>query len=374
MADAPLSTAAPPSISRRNLAILITDILLFILLLNVLPFDTNANRGLAILAFIGILWLTEALHVTITALLVPLIAVGTGLMDVNTGLRSFANPIIFLFFGGFALATALHIQGLDKLIANRLLLAAKGQLMVAVLMLFGATALVSMWISNTATTAMMLPLALGVIGNLNLERERNTYVFILLGIAYSASIGGLGTLVGSPPNAIAAAQLGLDFVGWMKYGTPAMIILMPLMVATLYVILRPNLKHHFDIELEQLPWTAARRITIGIFGMTVIGWIFSSQLSQMLGGVKQFDTLVALSAVVLIGISGVASWRQIQQKYRMGGIAAIWWGLDVKCYSARFRCQRRHGTRHCLHFWCLSLVYYYSGSSDFYHLPNRTYQ
>ncbi len=162
------------------------------------------------MAFIGILWLTEALHVTITALLVPLIAVGTGLMDVNTGLRSFANPIIFLFFGGFALATALHIQGLDKLIANRLLLAAKGQLMVAVLMLFGATALVSMWISNTATTAMMLPLALGVIGNLNLERERNTYVFILLGIAYSASIGGLGTLVGSPPNAIAAAQLGLD--------------------------------------------------------------------------------------------------------------------------------------------------------------------
>ena len=71
MADAPLSTAAPPSISRRNLAILITDILLFILLLNVLPFDANANRGLAILAFIGILWLTEALHVTITALLFP---------------------------------------------------------------------------------------------------------------------------------------------------------------------------------------------------------------------------------------------------------------------------------------------------------------
>lgn len=69
--------------------------------------------------------------------------------------------------------------------------------MVAVLMLFGATALVSMWISNTATTAMMLPLALGVIGNLNLERERNTYVFILLGIAYSASIGGLGTWWGA---------------------------------------------------------------------------------------------------------------------------------------------------------------------------------
>lgn len=83
--------------------------------------------------------------------------------------------------------------------------------------------------------------------------------------------------------------------------------------------------------------------------MTVIGWIFSSQLSQMLGGVKQFDTLVALSAVVLIGISGVASWRQIQQNTGWGYCCCLA-GLDVKCYSARFRCQRRHGTRHCLHF------------------------
>lgn len=329
MADAPLSTAAPSPLTRRNLAILIANILLFILLLNILPFDASANRGLAILVFIGVLWLTEAIHVTITALLVPLLAVGTGMMDISNGLKAFANPIIFLFFGGFVLATALHIQGLDKLIANRLLLAAKGQLMAAVFMLFGATALVSMWISNTATTAMMLPLALGVVSNLNLERERNTYVFILLGIAYSASIGGLGTLVGSPPNAIAAAQLGLDFVGWMKYGTPAMIILMPLMVATLYVILRPNLKHRFDIELEKLTWTPTRIITIGIFGMTVIGWIFSSPLSQMLGGLKQFDTLVALSAAVLIGISGVASWRQIQQNTGWGVLILFGGGLTL---------------------------------------------
>ena len=75
-----------------------------------------------------------------------------------------------------------------------------------------------MWISNTATAAMMLPLVMGILSKMDREKEHNTYVFMLLGVAYSASIGGLGTMVGSPPNAIAAAQLGLNFWDWMKIG------------------------------------------------------------------------------------------------------------------------------------------------------------
>lgn len=164
------------------------------------------------MVFVGVLWLTEAIHVTITALCIPILAVGMGLMNTGDALKSFANPIIFLFFGGFALATALHIQGLDRLIANRLLMIARGRLSVAVMLLFGVTAGLSMWISNTATAAMMLPLVLGILSNLDVRTERHTFVFVLLGVAYSASIGGLGTLVGSPPNAIAAAQLGIDFL------------------------------------------------------------------------------------------------------------------------------------------------------------------
>ena len=83
---------------------------------NVLPFDTNANKGLAVLFFIGVLWLTEALHVTITALLVVVIGALVGIpdFDAEIGLQSFANPTIYLFFGGFALAAALHVQQLDK--------------------------------------------------------------------------------------------------------------------------------------------------------------------------------------------------------------------------------------------------------------------
>ena len=103
---------------------------------------------------------------------------------------------------------------------------------------FVISGFLSMWISNTATAAMMLPLAMGMMDHLDKEKERKTYVFVLLGIAYCASIGGLGTIVGSPPNAIAAKALDLDFVGWMKMGLPMMLLILPLMLFSLYVILR----------------------------------------------------------------------------------------------------------------------------------------
>ncbi|MFL1804833.1 SLC13 family permease [Plesiomonas shigelloides] len=328
MADVPLTPALGAGVSRNGVIILL-DMVLFALLLNVLPFSPDANKGLALMVFIGVLWLTEALHVTLTALLVPLVAVGLGLLDAPKALSSFADPIIFLFFGGFALATALHIQGLDRLIANRLMVLARGKMSTAVLLLFGVTAALSMWISNTATAAMMLPLALGILSKLDKEKDSRTFVFVLLGVAYSASIGGLGTLVGSPPNAIAAAQLGLDFAGWMKFGLPVMLVTMPVMMAVLYLVLRPNLKHVVSIETETMVWTPSRMITLSIFAVTVVCWIFSSQISAALGGIKQFDSLVALSAAVLIGATGVANWQQIQKNTEWGVLMLFGGGLTL---------------------------------------------
>jgi sodium-dependent dicarboxylate transporter 2/3/5 len=91
--------------------IVLFDIILYIILLTTLPFEAKANMGLSLLAFIGVLWLTEAIHITFTALLVPILAVGMGLMEAGAALKSFADPTIFLFFGGFALATALTYSG-----------------------------------------------------------------------------------------------------------------------------------------------------------------------------------------------------------------------------------------------------------------------
>ena len=150
----------------------------------------------------AILWLTEALYVTVTALLVPLLAISLDLVTTKQALVAFADPTIFLFFGGFALATALHIQKLDKMIANKIMAMARGNLFVAIMYLSPLLLSLSMWMSNTATAAMMLPLAMGILSKLDKEKNIILYVFVLLGIAYSASIGGMGTLVGSPPNAI----------------------------------------------------------------------------------------------------------------------------------------------------------------------------
>ncbi|MDG2914579.1 DASS family sodium-coupled anion symporter [Bisgaard Taxon 10/6] len=316
--------------------ILCLDILLFAALLKWLPFDAKANKGLALLAFVAVLWLTETLHVSVTALLVPLLAIGLGLVSTKEALVAFADPTIFLFFGGFALATALHIQKLDQLIANRIMALARGNLLVAIIYLFLATAFLSMWISNTATAAMMLPLAMGVLSQLDKEREHNTYVFVLLGIAYSASIGGMGTLVGSPPNAIVASQLHLTFSDWLWYGLPIMIILMPLMIGALFIVFKPRLNFRFEQKFERVEMNADRWKTLLIFTFVALCWIFSSQLnpifSELLGLPKKvgsFDSVVAMLAAVLIAVAGVASWKQIQDNTEWGVLLLFGGGLTL---------------------------------------------
>ena len=157
------------------------------------------------------------------------------------------------------------MQKLDKMIANKIMAMARGNLFVAVMYLFAITAFLSMWMSNTATAAMMLPLAMGILSKLDKEKEHNTYVFVLLGIAYSASIGGMGTLVGSPPNAIVASNLHLTFSDWLWYGLPIMLILMPLMIGTLFMVFKPRLHLHFEQNFERIEMNGQRVLTLVIF-------------------------------------------------------------------------------------------------------------
>ena len=175
-------TRLMPRGSIKGMAVAVLAFVLAYLLYLFLPFENDVNKGLAVLLFIAILWFTEAVHITVTALMVPIIAVVLGFEGITTksALSNFADPVIFIFFGGFALATALHIQQLDRKIAYYLLSLSRGNLLLASLMIFAVTAFMSMWISNTATAAMMLPLALGVMSNLDRNTNRNSYVFVLL--------------------------------------------------------------------------------------------------------------------------------------------------------------------------------------------------
>ena len=289
---------------------------------SILPYSTDANKGIALLIFVAALWFTEAVHITVTALMVPILAVVLGFpdMDIKKAMAGFADPTIYIF--------ALHMQRLDRKIAVSLLRLSRGNMKVAVLMLFAVTAFLSMWISNTATAAMMLPLAMGMMSHLDQEKERKTYVFVLLGIAYCASIGGLGTVVGSPPNMIAAKALNLDFVGWMKLGLPMLLLILPLMLFSMYVILKPNLNERVEVKAESIPWTLHRLIALLIFLAAAVAWVFSSKIKEAFG-ISNPDTVIALIAAVAVVVFGVAQWKEVARNTDWGVLMLFGGGISL---------------------------------------------
>jgi solute carrier family 13 (sodium-dependent dicarboxylate transporter), member 2/3/5 len=289
----------------------------------------RTGAGLALLATIAWLWMTEALHVSVTALLVPLLAAFSGVLAFDEALLQFADPVIFLFLGGFALAAGLQRQGLDRWMAAQVMRRAGRQLGRAVRWLFWLTALLSMWISNTATAAMMLPLALGLLSGVAIERYRSTWMYVLLGVAFSANIGGIGTLVGSPPNAIAASNVGLSFAEWLLWGLPLVIVLMPLMEWALRWALKPE----FDIVIEAPPrhgpWSLTQKQMLALFAGTVLLWVFGAPIGAALGLARGYDAAVALLALVVLQALRLATWRDVERGTEWGVLLLFGGGLTL---------------------------------------------
>ncbi|KPN70825.1 DASS family sodium-coupled anion symporter [Neisseria sp. 83E34] len=325
-----LLSAQAPITNFKGLLITIIAAVISAIVYMILPYEDTVNKGLSILCFVAIMWFTEAVHITVTALMVPILAVLFHIpeMDTKQALASFADPIIYVFFGGFALATALHMQRIDRKIAVWLISLSRGNMLVAVLLIFAATAFLSMWISNTATAAMMLPLALGLMDHLDKEKDRKTFVFVLLGIAYCASIGGLGTIVGSPPNNIAAKALDLDFAGWMKLAMPMMILILPLMLLSLYVILKPDFSKRVQVKEEHIPWTLHRIITIIIFIVTAAAWIKSGTLKEKFG-ILHPDSFIALCAAAAVVVFGTVRWREVARNTDWGVLMLFGGGIAL---------------------------------------------
>ena len=314
----------------RNTIILCANITLFYLLLKFLPIQDPINKALALLVFIAVLWVTQAIPVVITALLVPILASALHLLTVKSALASFSDPVIFLLLGGFTLAAAFHQQGLDQAIVHRLMRLSKGNFFLSCLLLFTFTAFISMWISNTASTIMVLPLAMGMLSNIDFKKNRSTYVFVLLGIAYAANIGGLATVIGSTPNAIAASILKLNFATWFKAALPTTLALYISLVLLLLIVIRPNSNH--NIKIIDTPFKLDIKKTILIiiiFALAVIAWLFSRSLSAMLGIDRYFDSLVAISIIVLLCITGAVEWGDIEKHTSWGTLLLFGGGLTL---------------------------------------------
>lgn len=334
-----------PFFQRKRTWLVMFGILFLLLAIFFMPVNVRENVdnqldpmkiriGLGIFFCIAFLWLTEAMPLAATALLVPVLAVITGVFSVDKALSSFANPLIYVFFGGFALASAMAYQGVDRFIANRLVMLGRGNILLVSAFLFVGTAFLSMWMSNTATTAMMIPLVLGILAQIQgnhseTEQDKRTGIFLLLGVAYSASIGGLGTVIGSPPNGIAAQAMGINFQQWMKFGVPAVILLLPLMFLVLFIVTRPNSGQKIEINREPFVFNWHRIATLCIFAFVALCWIFSGKIKAAMHIKGSMDALIAIIAVLLLLYFRVVRWRDIDRGTDWGVLMLFGGGLSL---------------------------------------------
>lgn len=265
----------------------------------------DAHMMAAVAVATIVLWVTEALPLAITAMLAPCVAVLLGVSDAKAALAGFAHPLIFLFLGGFMLAEALSVQGLDRratlwLLARPWIAGRPARAMAAVAAIAWAF---SMWISNTATTAMLVPIAVGLCQTLRKlspqaeERLQRGYAEgLLMTLAYAASIGGIATPIGTAPNMIAIEQLGskadthFDFLRWMSFGLPASALMFAALLALALWRFPPpdrrveGLTDHVRRELEQLgPMRRGERRVLMIFAVAVTAWIAPALLRLALG-------------------------------------------------------------------------------------------
>ena len=297
----------------------------------------SARAAAALAVWMAVWWLSEAVHISVTALLPLVLLPLFGVSDMREAAVSYAHPIIFLFMGGFILSLSMQKWGLHKRIAMIALRGVGTQPHRLVLGFMVVTAVLSMWVSNTATTLMMLPIALSVLDRFGLvgvnegDEEgrdegvsvgaRNLAVCLVLGIAYGASIGGLGTPLGSPPNAIALGWLSdntdisISFAQWMGVGMPVVVLFLPvawlLLTRVLYPIGDAGFKGKAD-EVAEAIRTPLGRVNRGevataiVFGVAVIAWVSRSVYSELeVGGVKPFassagDALIAMAAAIAL--------------------------------------------------------------------------
>ena len=293
--DRPISPATEEGPSTlRTLAPLLGGPALFLLIL-ALPSPAGlapeAQRVGAVSALMAVWWMTEAIPLPATALLpialFPLLRV----MSPGAAAAPYAHELIFLFFGGFLLAAAMQRWGLHRRVALRVVAAVGVQPRRLVLGFMLATGFLSMWISNTATVVMMLPIAIAILTLLEAEADRMGTA-LMLGIAYAASIGGVATLIGTPPNAIFAAaastMLGrsIGFMDWMQVGLPLAAVMLlltwALLVRVLYPLPGASGASGADAGAEELvrgearglgPMRAGEKVVAAVATLAALAWV-----------------------------------------------------------------------------------------------------
>jgi sodium-dependent dicarboxylate transporter 2/3/5 len=318
------------SLRRRQIVTLVAAPLLAILVYWLtLPQGELVAGALAVTVFAALWWITEALPLPVTALLIPVGMATVGVFEVRDAYTSFGNPVLFLVLGGYALAVAVEVNGVDRWLARRILGLA-GNRTIGLLIAFMVTsALLSMLISNTATTALLLPVALGILSRQ--QADRNLSRLLLLGVAYGASIGGVATLTGSPPNAIAAGLLDISFLQWLSYGLPVSLTMLIVAIPILWWTYRPEQKQITLTLGKELPLTAGGKRTLAVVGITLLLWLFGPTLGMLLLLPQALfsSAVVACIAVALLLLAHCVNWKALEGGIRWGVLLLLGGGLSL---------------------------------------------
>ncbi len=307
----------------KHLAALLSGILVFVVMFWWNPFSLNntAAQVLAIAALMITWWVTEALPMPVVALMPLILFPLLGIAKMEEVASPYANSVIFLFMGGFMIGLAIEKWNLHKRIALSIvkLTGTSGNRIVLGFIL--ATGFMSMWLSNTATTMMMYPIAMSVIqvmetnsktkGNLN-----NLSVCLLLAIAYASNFGGIATIIGTPPNVAYVAFLEkhngytFQFVDWMKLCMPISLVLLFSLYIVMTKLLYPtNIKHDntakemISFELKQMgKFSKAEKRVLTVFATTALLWITKDLINAGQTYFKLDDTMIAVFGAVLLFI------------------------------------------------------------------------
>jgi sodium-dependent dicarboxylate transporter 2/3/5 len=262
--------------------------------------------ALLLAALMILLWITEWIPIYLTALFPILLGAPLGLLTPTELAGCYGDANIFLFFGGFVLALGLEKWGVHEQIARRIIKIVGDQKSKILLGFILSTGLISMWISNTATALMMLPMAVAVIEAMPVShRESRFSALLMLSVAYAANIGGVGTLIGSPPNTQMASILAenfhiqVSFLDWMKIGLPLAITLLLIMYLLFHYLLGAERKDVHDLHFHTLPWSKPQKRVLWIFSMVAILWIFREPIVTWTGIPYRDENAAILGALAL---------------------------------------------------------------------------
>jgi solute carrier family 13 (sodium-dependent dicarboxylate transporter), member 2/3/5 len=278
-------------------------------------------------------WMTEALPLAATALLPLVLFPLLGARTLEATAPAYAHPLILLFLGGFLMAAALHGCGLDRRLALSVLRLAGTGPRAIIAALMAVTAFLSMWVSNTATAMVMLPIGLSIVAGLQRQAHPQAGEIapaLLLGIAYAATIGGMGTIIGTPPNALFVAYMAdthgieVTFLGWMLVGVPVMLALLPLtfLVLTRVAFRVPGASAPLAAPAGDgaalPPPSRAELMTGAVLLLVGAAWVFRPLLEAALPGLPLSDAWIGIAGALLMFLLPVdlrrgrflLSWRQ----------------------------------------------------------------